>query len=210
MYFNSKTAMKVTGVTKGQLQYWDKVGIVRPSMPASGRGSQRLYTFGELVQLKTATSLRDQGLSLQRLRKALVNLRKQFPDVEKPLAEMMFLTDGDTVFVVERDPVALLDVLKRQLVFSVPLGLMVEELRGEVRKLSSERRQTVRVRGSEYEVILTPELEEGGFSIRCPEFRANSQGETEQEAIDNIIDAIEACLDAQEEMVKEQSAEAAG
>jgi DNA-binding transcriptional MerR regulator len=210
MHFNSKMAMKVTGITKGQLQYWDKLGIVRPSVAASGRGSQRLYSFGDLVQLKAAGSLRGQGLSLQRLRKALANLRKQSPDVEKPLGKMTFLTDGKTVFVLDRDPKILLDVLRKQLVFSLPLGLMVEELRGEVKKLSSERRRLVKVRGRDFEVVLTPDLEEGGYSVRCAALRANSQGDTEQEAIDNIIDAIEACLDVQEEAKQSRSRKATG
>ena len=49
----------------------------------------------------------------------------------------------------------------------------------------------------EFEVVLTLDPEDGGYSVRCDALRANSQGETEQEAIDNIIDAIEACLDVQ-------------
>ena len=111
MYYDSKTAMQVTGVTKTQLQYWDKQGIVKPSLAAEGRGSRRLYTFEELVQLKAAKGMRDQGLSLQRLRKALSNLRKLFPDMEKPLSEIKFLTDGETVFVMENDPRVILDEL---------------------------------------------------------------------------------------------------
>jgi len=210
MYFDSKTAMRLTGVTRTQLAYWDKGGIVRPSMPAAGRGSRRLYTFRDLVQLRVASRLKERGLSLPRLRKALVYLRRRFPDVEAPLAEATFLTDGETVFVLDRDPQALLDALKKQFLFSIPFGLLVEELKGQVKQLASRREQTVKVRGKDYEVLLTPDLEEGGYSVRCPTLPANSQGETEQEAIDNIIDAIEACRDAQEEIAKEQSAEAAG
>ena len=210
MYFDSKTAMRLTGVTRTQLAYWDKGGIVRPSMPAAGRGSRRLYTFRDLVQLRVASRLKERGLSLPRLRKALVYLRRRFPDVEAPLAEVTFLTDGETVFVLDRDPQALLDALKKQFLFSIPFGLLLEELKGQVKQLASRREQTVKVRGKDYEVLLTPDLEEGGYSVRCPTLPANSQGETEQEAIDNIIDAIEACRDAQEEIAKEQSAEAAG
>ena len=210
MYYNSNTAMQVTGITRGQLQYWDKQGIVKPSMGALGRGSQRLYSFEDLVQLRAAKSLRDQGLSLQRLRKALANLRKLFPDIEKPLAEMTFLTDGDTVFVLDRDPKALLDVLRNQFVFSIPFGRIVEELKGQVKALSRPKKQAVKVRGTEYEVVLTPDIEDGGYSVRCPTLPANSQGDTEQEAIDNIIDAIEAYLDVEEEIRQKQKAEAAG
>lgn len=212
MYYNSNTTMMVTGITKGQLQYWDKQGIVKPSMGASGRGSQRLYTFKDLVQLRAAKSLRDRGLSLQRLRKALANLRKLFPDIEKPLAEITFLTDGDTIFVLDRDPKTLLDVLKKQFVFSVPFGLIVEELKGKVKVLSKSKKLALNVRGTDYEVTLSPDIEDGGYCIRCPALRANSQGDTEQEAVDNIIDAIEACLDVKEEIGRqqEQNIKAAG
>ncbi|NVM23446.1 MAG: MerR family transcriptional regulator [Desulfobacterales bacterium] len=210
MYYNSNAAIMVTGITRGQLQYWDKKGVVKPSMGASGRGSQRLYSFRDLVQLKAAKSLRDQGLGLQRLRKALANLRKLFPDIEKPLAEMTFLTDGDTVFVMDRDPKVLVDVLRKQFVFSVPFGRIVEELKGKVKVLSRPKKQVVKVRGTDYEVVLIPDIEDGGYSVRCPALPANSQGYTEQEAIDNIIDAIEACLDAEEEIRREQSIKAAG
>jgi predicted RNase H-like HicB family nuclease len=78
-----------------------------------------------------------------------------------------------------------------------------------VKKRASRRKRTVKLRGKDYEVVLTPDLEEGGYSVRCPTLPANTQGETEQEPIDNRIDAIEARLDAQEEIAKERSAEAA-
>ena len=202
--------MKVTGVSRMQLTHWEKQGVVRPSRPASGRGSQRLYSFNELVQLKAAKRLRDEGLSLQKLRKALSEMRRAFPDVQQPLAEMTFLTDGDTVFVLTKDPNTMLDVLKKQFVFSLPFGLLVEELRGEVRALEIQKEETVTVRGQEFEIVLQPDLEDGGYSVRCPILKANSQGEREQEAIDNIIDAIEACLDVLENSQGRQLTEATG
>ena len=69
-----------------------------------------------------------------------------------------------------------------------------------MKKLALRRNQTVKIRARDYEVLLTPDLEEGGYSVRSPTLPANSQGETEQEAVDNIIDAIEACLDGQAEL----------
>lgn len=209
MLYNSKTAMKVTGVSRMQLTHWDKKGVVRPSKPASGRGSQRLYSFDELVQLKAAKRLRDEGLSLQKLRKALSEMRRVFPDVQKPLAEMTFLTDGNTVFILTQDPSTMLDVLKKQFVFSLPLGLLVEELRGEVRALEIQKEETVAVRGQDFNIVLKPDLEDGGYSVRCPALKANSQGETEQGAVDNIIDAIEACLDVLEESHSKKAVKAA-
>ena len=43
--------------------------------------------------------------------------------------------------------------------------------------------------------------EEGGYTVTCQEIPAAiSQGETEQEAIDNIIDALELCLTTEKEL----------
>lgn len=47
-----------------------------------------------------------------------------------------------------------------------------------------------------FTAILEPDTEDGGYVIRCKEISAAiSQGETIQEAMDNIEDAVELCLD---------------
>lgn len=210
MYYNSITARVVSGVSKAQLQHWDELGIVKPTVPASGRGTRRLYSFEELVQLRTAKVLKAQGLSLSRLRKSMVQLRKMFPDVDKSLKKLTFLTDGKEIFILDRKPKALLDVLNEQFAISIPFGKVVEELKALVAKLSSERELSVKVQGVNYNVTLSPDPEDGGYMVECPAFNAFTQGETEQEAIDNIIDAIEAYLEVDEELSKEGAMEAAG
>jgi predicted RNase H-like HicB family nuclease len=48
---------------------------------------------------------------------------------------------------------------------------------------------------------LRPDLEDGGYTVSCKEIPAAiSQGETIQEALDNLTDAIELCLEAEEEL----------
>jgi predicted RNase H-like HicB family nuclease len=48
-----------------------------------------------------------------------------------------------------------------------------------------------------FKVVMRPDLEDGGFNISCPALPGcHSQGETEAEAISNIREAIEGCLDA--------------
>jgi predicted RNase H-like HicB family nuclease len=57
------------------------------------------------------------------------------------------------------------------------------------------------VRDKQFTVVLTPDLEEGGYTVACKEIpEAISQGETIQEALDNISDAIELCLEAEAEL----------
>jgi len=57
------------------------------------------------------------------------------------------------------------------------------------------------VQGQEFTIVLTPDLEDGGFTVQCREEPAAiSHGETEQEALDNIIDALELCLEHEREL----------
>lgn len=124
------------------------------------------------------------------------------PQVKNPLKELKFLTNGESVFVLTADKKAIIDTLKKgQLIFSFSLGRMVETLKGEILRFKNPIKQKVKVLGKEYNVILTPELEEEDYSIKClglPGCR--SQGETVDECLDMIKDAIELWLDTAKEL----------
>ena len=200
--FGAKVVKDITGVSRMQLQHWDRTGIVRPSIKiGAGKGSRREYSFKDLVQLKVAKRLREEGISLQKIRKALEYLRKNFPDVKAPLAELRFLTNGVDIFVLTEEPQVILDALKRQFVFSFALGELIDGLKGAIKDLEVPRSEKVFVGKREFTVVLKPDLEDGGYTVACKEIPAAiSQGETIQEALDNIRDAIELCLEAEAEM----------
>lgn len=200
--FGAKVVKEITGVSRMQLQHWDRTGIVRPSIKiGAGKGSRREYSFKDLVQLKVAKRLREEGISLQKIKKALEYLRKNFPDVKAPLAELRFLTNGVDLFVLTDRTEVILDALKGQFVFSFALGDLIEGLRGSIKNMEVSREESVLVDETEFTAILTPDLEDGGYTITCKEIPAAiSQGETVQEALDNIVDAIELCLEAEAEL----------
>lgn len=203
--------MALVGISKMQMEHWDRSGIVRPSKSAAGKGTRREYDFKDLVALKVAKRLRDEGISLQKVRKTLAFLRKNFPEKKEPLAELRFLTDGVTIFVVDRDPQKILDTLKGgQLVISLALGEIIERLQGELRKLATAKKEKVMVEGRELTIELTPDLEDGGFMVQCLEIPgAVSQGETEQEALDNISEVLEEHFEyVKERHTKEDQAQA--
>jgi predicted RNase H-like HicB family nuclease len=76
------------------------------------------------------------------------------------------------------------------------LGNLIEELQGEVREFARPKEEKVMVVDQTFTVILTPDLEDGGFTVQCQEEPAAiSHGATEQEALDNIADALELCLE---------------
>ncbi len=202
MAFNTKSVMRITELTQRQIDYWDRTHFIKPSVrEAAGYGTTRLYSFSDLVQLKVAKILLDKGISLQKMRKAITYLKKNFPDVEKPLAEMKFLTDGEIVFVLTRNKKEILDALSQgQMVFAVALGEIIEELKGEVAKISQDREYKVTVKGKNFRVILHPDTEDGGFWVECPELPGcASQGDTVEEALSMIKDAIVGHLEVEAE-----------
>jgi len=200
--FGTKTVKALTGVSRMQLQHWDRTGVVRPSLKTgAGKGSRREYSFRDLVQLKVAKRLRDEGISLQKIRKALSFLRKNFPAIRSPLAELRFLTDGVDLFVLTDRTETILNALKGQFVLSFAIGELIDGLKGSIKELQVPREDTVIVEGRPFTVLLTPDVEEGGYTVTCEEIPAAiSQGESVEEARDNISDAIALCLQTEKEL----------
>ena len=134
--FNSKAVSKIIAIPTRVIDYWDRTNFIKPSISeASGHGSVRHHSFTDLIQFKVAKFLRDQGLSLQKIRKSLNFLRKHLLEVEKPLAQMRFLTDGETIFVLTNKDREIIDTLKRgQYVFVIAIEELVKELIGRTSK----------------------------------------------------------------------------
>jgi predicted RNase H-like HicB family nuclease len=209
MSFNTRTVVKLTGLTLRQTDYWDRTHFIKPSVKeASGYGTGRLYSFEDVVQLKVAKTLIDKGVSLQKIRKAITYLKKNFPDVKKPLAEMKFLTDGETIFVLADKKEKILDTLKKgQMVFALALGELIEELKGEVEKISRDRKYKVSIKRKSYDVVLHPDNEDGGFWVECPSLPGcSSQGDTVEEALEMIKDSIKGHLEVGAERKKKKAA----
>lgn len=199
MAYSSKSVGRLTGLTRRQIDYWDRTHFIKPSIKeASGYGSVRLYSFPDLVSLKVAKTLIDQGLSLQKIRKSINYLKKNFPDTKKPLAELKFLTDGQSIFILTKNKNIVLDTLaKGQLVMTVvAFGQIIEELKALLKEMSQDRIYQVKVKNKSYKVILHPDLEAGGFWVECPSISGcASQGETVEESLEMIKEAIELCLE---------------
>lgn len=93
--FSSREASAITGLTRRQLAYWAKSGLVTPSHHSPG-GHAR-YSFTDLVALKTARRLLDSGASLQKIRRSVTALLDFLPACRHPLSELALLASGDTV-----------------------------------------------------------------------------------------------------------------
>src|SRR6266508_1043989 len=76
--YRGVTACHAAGISYRQLDYWARTGLVVPSVrDASGSGTQRLYSFRDIVVLKVVKRLLDAGVSLQNIRKAIDTLRSR-------------------------------------------------------------------------------------------------------------------------------------
>ena len=207
MYFNTKTISRIIGVTARQLGYWDKTGMVKPSIAqAEGKGTRRLYSFLDIIQIKTAKALRNQGMSLQKIRKCVAFLRKHAPEIEHPLAELKLLTDGQTIFVLTADKDIIMDTLNSgQLVISLAIGQFVNNIKAQIVLLTKKIVETVIVDDFEYQVIIESDPQAGGYVVECPAIKGCvSQGETKEEALEMIKDAIAACLEVLSEKREEE------
>ena len=94
--YRGPTAHKAAGISYRQLDYWARTGLVVPSVrDASGSGTQRLYSFRDILVLKVVKRLLDAGVSLQNIRNAIEHLRSR--GVED-LARITLMSDGATVY----------------------------------------------------------------------------------------------------------------
>lgn len=117
--FTARQASRLTNCTPHQLRYWDSVGLVKPSIQGTGGrpGVRRLYSFRDLVSLRVVRGLLDNGMSVQRVRRAWAYLRRHV-DIDKELSEVRLVTDGRSIFEVNPEETEILDALRHgQLAF---------------------------------------------------------------------------------------------
>lgn len=134
------SACQVAGITYRQLDYWARTGLVVPSIrSATGSGSQRLYSFKDILVLKIVKRLLDAGISLQNIRIAVDHLRSR--GVED-LARITLFSDGATVYECT-SPEEVVDLLQGgQGVFGIAVSGAMRELTGAIAAFPAERAET--------------------------------------------------------------------
>ena len=96
--YRGPAVCKIVGITYRQLDYWARTGLVNPSVrQAEGSGTQRLYSFDDIVQLRVVKRLVDTGVSLQRVRVAIEELRTR----GRSPSDVTLVSDGSSVFMVD-------------------------------------------------------------------------------------------------------------
>ena len=135
--YRGPTACNAAGITYRQLDYWARTGLVEPSVRgATGSGTQRLYSFKDILLLKVIKRLLDAGISLQQIRTAVQHLRARGTD---DLTRVTLMSDGASVYeCTSSDEV--IDLLPGgQGVFGIAIGGVWREIEGSLAELPSER-----------------------------------------------------------------------
>jgi DNA-binding transcriptional MerR regulator len=135
--FRGPVACNAAGITYRQLDYWARTGLVVPEIRgAAGSGTQRLYSFRDILILKVIKRLIDAGISLQQIRAAIDHLRAR--GVED-LTQVTLMSDGVSVFECTSDD-EVIDLLRGgQGVFGIALGVVWRSIEGTLAELPAER-----------------------------------------------------------------------
>jgi tetratricopeptide (TPR) repeat protein len=109
--YTRSDVLRIAGITPQQLSYWERLELILPyaprksgrTAPASPTGAvpraERLYTFADLISLRTIKQLTESGVPASRLRDAVEALRRQLAQVDVPLAELRILSNGRNIAV---------------------------------------------------------------------------------------------------------------
>ncbi len=126
---------KIVGITYRQLDYWTRTGLVAPTIQeAKGSGTQRVYSFNDLLQLKVIKSLTDAGASLQKVRQAIDYVRD---NLDADWSRVTLVTDGAGVYACTSDA-EVVDLLRSGqgvLGAIVAVDKVKEQLQGTLREL---------------------------------------------------------------------------
>jgi len=135
--YRGPAACQIAGITYRQLDYWARTGLVSPSIrTATGSGSQRLYSFKDLLVLKVVKRLLDAGVSLQNIRVAVGQLHRHGV---RDLAGITLCSAGTTGYECT-SPEDGVDLLQGgQGVFGIAVGGAMREIAGSIRKFPGER-----------------------------------------------------------------------
>ena len=147
--FTSAEVMARTGITARQLQWWDERGIVVPSR----QGHRRLYSLDDLAEVTVICDLRRRGFSLQRVRKVMRLLQKEFKkrlvDTVTAYSEYHLLTDGDRIYL-KTSAEQVIDILKnsRQPMLTLSLSDTVRQIQADLKHVPEENVEPASVRKS--------------------------------------------------------------
>ena len=96
--YSVKDVARIVGLPESRVRYWAQTGFVGPSARLAGKPA---YTFQDLLSVKTAKALVDNGISIPKARRSLEALKAQLPHIDRPLTQLRVVSDGERLIVVD-------------------------------------------------------------------------------------------------------------
>ena len=129
--FRGPQVCSLVGITYRQLDYWARTGLLRPSITdANGSGTQRRYSYGDVIELKVIKRLLDAGLKLQQARQAVECLRS---DLGADLSSAQLVLAGSRSVLAHSNGEVVDLLAGGQGVFNIlPLSGVVKELEAAI------------------------------------------------------------------------------
>lgn len=128
--YRGPIACAIAGISYRQLDYWARTELVTPSIQsAAGSGSQRLYSFTDMLVLKIVKKLLDAGVSLQNIRTAVDHLRSRGV---ADLSSITLMSDGASVYECTSAEDVIDLVRGGQGVFGIAIGQIWQDMAGEL------------------------------------------------------------------------------
>jgi DNA-binding transcriptional MerR regulator len=134
--YRGPVACSAAGITYRQLDYWARTGLVIPSVrSAAGSGTQRLYSFRDILILRIVKRLIDTGVSLPNIRAAVDHLADRSGE---DLASLTIMSDGASIYEC-RSADEVVDLVRGgQGVFGIAVGSVWREVEGTLATLPGE------------------------------------------------------------------------
>ena len=131
--YRGPVACAAAGITYRQLDYWARTELVVPTVRgAHGSGTQRLYSFRDILVLRIVKRLIDTGVSLPNIRAAVDHLALRSSE---DLARMTLMSDGATIYEC-RSADEVVDLVRGgQGVFGIAVGSVWREVEGTLASL---------------------------------------------------------------------------
>ena len=96
--YPTRLVRRITKATGNQLKYWVRIGLVTPEK----RGKTFFYSFKDIIKLRLLIKLKENGLSLQKIKKGIKKLSEMLPATDDPLFKLVIYTDGIDMIVIEK------------------------------------------------------------------------------------------------------------
>lgn len=128
--YTAPELMRLTGMTRKQVTYWARIGLVEPALHDShaSTGQPALYyAASEVIKALIACELRRAGFSPRQVQQVARNLKERGIYLDQ--SEAYLLTDGHSVYYAFSDS-EVVDMMKhhRQMLLLVPIHEQVAKL----------------------------------------------------------------------------------